>query len=208
MLEKIKKYKNQIAISTGVLLILFISSYTISRYNFKDKDVNTLTKETASQNIKSEGAEIKFLIKYSNCNDFIEDEKMNKIVEKDKDKLKGLTQKELEEIYKEYNYKLSKCIDNKIEFVKDIEGYQYGNGKFFIGISGEKVVIYNRNQEGNLIIAESVVPNGRSEDQRPIKLNNIKDKGNLTETLYEGKKEYQFDTKEEALEYAKALCNS
>ncbi|HAG43470.1 MAG TPA: hypothetical protein DCL31_09140, partial [Clostridium sp.] len=79
---------------------------------------------------------------------------------------------------------------------------------YFIGIGENNVVIYNKKLDGNITIEEPLIKNVRSEEDKAITLDYIKDKGNLMESLYKGKKEYQFKTKEEAIEYAQALCSS
>ncbi|GAA0114482.1 hypothetical protein [Clostridium senegalense] len=206
-MNKLKEYKFQILSSLIIVFALFFCGYSFYINIAKNKQVDTLTKEVSSANIK-DNTVVEFLIKYSNCNNFINDDKMMKLVEKDKDKIKDLKEGQLEEIYKGYGYKLDKHTSNKITFIKEIPGYAYESGKYFIGINENKVVIYNKKEDNNLVVVENMVPNVRSEDKRPITLENLKDKGNLIESFYEGKKEYQFDDKESALEYAKALCSS
>ncbi|MGL4730084.1 MAG: hypothetical protein ACRCW0_00690 [Clostridium sp.] len=206
-MDKLKKFKFQILSGIMAVIVLFSGGYLFYINSQNKKEVDTLTKEVSSKSIK-ESTIVEFLIKYENCNDFINDVKMTELVEKDKKKIKDLKEAQLEEIYKGYGYKLEKRTADRITFVKEVPGYAYESGKYFVGIGGEKVVIYNKKQDGNTVIVESMVPNVRSEDQRPITLENLKDKGNLIDSFYEGKKEYEFNSKEEALEYAKALCSS
>ena len=63
-------------------------------------------------------------------------------------------------------------------------------------------------EDGSITVEEPSIKNVRSEENKGITLDYIKDKGNLIESLYKGKKEYQFKTKEEAIQYAQALCSS
>lgn len=209
-----KKFLRNKKILTYILggIIIFLSSYFIYTNILSKENVYSLAKEASSTNSKplkfNSKNKIEFFIKYSNCKDFIEDIQMTEMVERDKDKLNGLKEPELEEIYKSYGYKLEKFTKDQIIFIKEIEGYNYEDNSYFIGIGENNVVIYNKKQDENIAIEEPLIKNVRSEEDKAITLDYIKDKGNLMESLYKGKKEYQFKTKEEAIEYAQALCSS
>lgn len=211
MFKKILKNKKVlIYMLSGI--IIFLSSYFVYTSIINKENIYSLAKEASSTNSKSlkfnSKNKIEFFIKYNNCKDFIKDTQMNEMVEREKDKLNGLKESELEEIYKSYGYKLEKFTKDQVIFVKEIEGYNYEADNYFIGIGENNVVIYSKGEDGSITVEEPSIKNVRSEENKGITLDYIKDKGNLIESLYKGKKEYQFKTKEEAIQYAQALCSS
>ena len=102
---------------------------------------------------------------------------MNEMVEREKDKLNGLKESELEEIYKSYGYKLEKFTKDQVIFVKEIEGYNYEADNYFIGIGENNVVIYSKGEDGSITVEEPSIKNVRSEENKGITLDYIKDKG-------------------------------
>lgn len=211
MLEKIKKYKYEALSIVVIMIIMFFGGYYIYVSVATDNNSTQISQNINEDSIATSKMKandtINFLIKYNNCNDFIEDIKMKKLVEKDKEKLIGLKESELEAIFKEYGYKLDKLVENEINFIKEIAEYEYQAGSYFIGISGENVVIYNKKADGNIVVVQNSIEDVRSESGEVITLDKLKDKGNLIDTLYLGRKQYEFTSKEEAIEYAKALCS-
>lgn len=211
MLEKIKKYKYEALSIVVIMIIMFFGGYYIYVSVATDNNSTQISQNINEDSIATSKMKandtINFLIKYNNCNDFIEDIKMKKLVEKDKEKLIGLKESELEAIFKEYGYKLDKLVENEINFIKEIAEYEYQAGSYFIGISGENVVIYNKKSDGNIVVVQNSIEDVRSESGEVITLDKLKDKGNLIDTLYLGRKQYEFTSKEEAIEYAKALCS-
>jgi len=206
----------------GILLIGFVFfavSYSLSINYFKgNKNINNNevlaeTKQTSfvkeSGTLVAKDTKLEFLIRYSNCLDFINaDNKIDESINIDKEKLLGLNEKDLEEIFKKFNYKLEQFTKNDAIFVKDVEGYKYAPDNYFIGIKDEKIVVYKKEKDGKIRVVEKQILNPKSENNSILTIKDIEDKGNLLKTLYFGDKDYQKSNIKDVIDLAQSLCST
>ncbi len=213
-----KKYKKNYVILTLIGIFIFVISYTFSIRIIKDKElfgesIFEKTQETLnfkmSDTVFSENTKVKFYLKYNNCLDSIEaNESLDKGIRAEKNKLIGLSGQELESIFSNFGYKLDRLTKEEAVFTKNINVYDYDTDSYFIGIKGDYVVIYKKENSSSIRVVEDGVINPKSENSSRITIKDIENRGNFLKTLYEGNKDYQFSNIQDAVEYAKALCST
>lgn len=196
---------------------MFIFSYTVSikiigdknllGYEFLEKTKATISSGLINEPI-DEKTKIKFYIKYDNCLDVIEShEFLDRVEGKERERLIGLSEKELENIFSNFGYKLDRLTKEEVIFTKEIKGYEYINGSYFIGMKDNKLVIYKKDGEQSIRVVENEITNPRSESEAIITIEDIENKNNLLQTLYEGRKDYEFSNIQEAIDRAKSFCS-
>lgn len=221
MLKDINKSKLFYIVVVFLGLCIFTASYSLSinlfrgAKNIDDNSADILSETKQTSFIKESGVvvtrdtKLEFLVKYANCLDFIKaDNKIDETINVDKEKLLGLNESQLEEIFKKFGYNLQQFTKNDVIFIKDVPGYNYAPDTYFIGIKDENMVIYNKEKNESIRIVESKIINPKAEDNSNITLKDIEDKGNLLKTLYYGDKDYQFSNVQDAIEYAQSLCST
>jgi hypothetical protein len=221
MLKDINKSKLFYIVIVFLGVCIFTVSYSLSinlfrgAKNIDDNSEDILSETRQTCFIKESGVvvtrdtKLEFLVKYANCLDFIKaDNKIDETINIDKEKLLGLNESQLEEIFKKFGYNLQQFTKNDVIFVKDVPGYNYATDTYFIGIKDQNMVIYNKEKNESIRIVESKIINPKAEDNSNITLKDIEDKGNLLKTLYYGDKDYQFSNVQDAIEYAQSLCST
>jgi len=218
----LKYLKNNKFYYIGILLLgfaFFAVSYSLSINYFKgnrntnNNEVLAEAKETSfikeSGSIVAKDTKFEFLVRYSNCLDFVNaDNKVDESINVDKEKLLGLNEKDLDEIFKKFNYKLEQFTKNDAIFVKDVEGYNYAPDNYFIGIKDEKIVVYKKEKDGKIRVVEKQILNPKSENNSILTIKDIEDKGNLLKTLYFGDKDYQKSNIKDVIDLAQSLCST
>lgn len=158
----------------------------------------------------SEKSNIEFVLNYKNSLDKVKiNDKLDQTINVEKDDLIGLNQEQAEKIFSSFGYKIEKFAKENVVFVKDVEGYNYKEDSYFIGIKDENIVVYNKDSNGAIKVVEEKLLNPKDDGgQSYLKINDIENRGNLLRTFYEGHKDYQFSNIQEAMEYAQALCST
>jgi len=221
MLKEFKQNKMFYIVITFIAICLFTASYALSlsfinkgtHGDNPDESVLAETKETSF--IKENGViitkdtKLEFLVRYANCLDYIKaDNKIDESIKIEKEKLIGLNESQLEEIFKKFGYKLQQFTKNDAIFIKEVAGYNYSPDNYFIGIKDNNMVIYKKEKDESIRVVESKIINPKREDNSNITLKDIEDKGNLLKSLYYGDKDYQFSNIQDAVEYGQSLCST
>lgn len=218
MFERYKRNKGLYIFIASVGIIVFLLSYTVSTAFLRSsKDGSGILGEATQSSfmnmsdvVISEKSNIEFMLNYKNSLDKVKiNDKLDQTIKVKKDDLIGLNQEQAEKIFSSFGYRIEKFAYEDVVFVKDVEGYNYKADSYFIGIKGENIVIYNKDSNGTIKVAEEKITNPKDEDgQLYLKINDIENRGNLLRTFYEGHKDYQFSNIQEAIEYAQALCST
>lgn len=221
MLKEFKQNKMFYIVITFLGLCIFTASYALSlsfinKGNHGDaQDDSVLAESKQTSFIKESGVivtkdtKLEFLVRYANCLDYIKaDNKIDESIKVEKEKLLGLNEKQLEEIFKKFGYNLEKFTKVEAVFVKDVAGYNYSPDSYFIGIKDDNMVIYKKEKDESIRVVEGKIINLKREDNSNITLKDIEDKGNLLKSLYYGDKDYQFSNIQDAVEYAQSLCST
>lgn len=217
MFDIIKRFMKSSIIFVSLGIIVFLISYTVSisilRGNIGMVGFLGEAKETGNLGEKNavinKDTDIKFILNYDNCiNKVKATETLDQPINVEKDKLVGLTLKEAEKIFSSFGYKINKFSQEEVILEKNIPGFNYKNDTYFIGISGDFVVIYKKNSNEIIEVAQDKIINPKGEGNTYLQVKDIENRGNLLKTFYEGKADYQFSNIQEAIEYAQALCST
>lgn len=220
MLKSMKENKFYYIGTLLIGVLFFTISYSLSMDFFKgnnlekdDNEVYTEAKQTSfikeSGTIVTKDTKFEFLVRYSNCLDYIKaDNKIDENIKVDKEVLLGLNESQLEDIFKKFNYKLEQFTKNDAIFIKDIEGYNYSIDSYFPGIKDDKIVIYKKEKDGTIRVVEKEIINQKTESNSVLTINDIQDRGNLLKTLYFGDKDYQKSNIQDAVDLAQSLCST
>lgn len=203
------KYYNFIMIMVVIVLIFDISYYLgITRYvkiqGTKEKTKNSQTYEpmkdstvsgnvennnTSEASVVNENSKIVMTMVNSNT-------KWSIVTSEGKipDELIGKNKNEIEELYKSKGYSLSSMTADKVVLEKAVEGYNYDNDKYVLGIYNGFMAIYKVDSTGKLLIEDK--------DRDISKIRRIKDlPQEFQETLLKGSRELQFDNWQVANDY-------
>jgi len=220
MLKNLKENKFYYIGTLLIGVLFFTISYSLSMDFFKgnnlekdDNEVYTEAKQTSfikeSGTIVTKDTKFEFLVRYSNCLDYIKaDNKIDENIKVDKEVLLGLNESQLEDIFKKFNYKLEQFTKNDAIFIKDIEGYNYSIDSYFPGIKDDKIVIYKKEKDGTIRVVEKEIINPKTGNNSVLTINDIQDRGNLLKTLYFGDKDYQKSNIQDAVDLAQSLCST
>lgn len=217
MFDRIKKNAKSYIIYVCIGIIVFLLSYTVSVSILRGNDgiLGFLGDSKETSSIADENAvidkdtDIKFVLNYENCiNKVIANEALDQPINVEQDKLLGLTKNEADKIFSSFGYKIDEFSGDEVIFEKSISGYSYSKGSYFIGVADNNVVIYKKNSNDILEIAQDKIINPKGEGETYLQLKDIENRGNLLKTFYEGKADYQFSDIQEAIEYAQALCST
>ncbi len=217
MFDRIKKNAKSYIIFVCIGIIVFLLSYTVSISILRGNDgilgflgsakqTNTLAEDNV---IINKNTEIKFVLNYENCiNKVKASEALDQPINVEQDKLLGLTEKEAEKIFSSFGYKIDKFSSDEVVFEKSIPGFSYNDDSYFIGVAEDNVVIYKKNNNDTMEIAQDKIINPKGDGTTYLQVKDIENRGNLLKTFYEGKADYQFSDIQEAIEYAQALCST
>lgn len=217
MFDRIKKNAKSYIIFVCIGIIVFLLSYTVSISILRGNDgilgflgsakqTNTLAEDNV---IINKNTEIKFVLNYKNCiNKVKASEALDQPINVEQDKLLGLTEKEAEKIFSSFGYKIDKFSSDEVVFEKNIPGFSYNDDSYFIGVAEDNVVIYKKNNNDTMEIAQDKIINPKGDGTTYLQVKDIENRGNLLKTFYEGKADYQFSDIQEAIEYAQALCST
>lgn len=217
MFDKIRKNGKLYITFICVGIIVFLISYTVSISILRGNDgvfgflgeakqTSTLAEDNR---VINKDTDIKFVLNYTNCINKVEvNEALDQPINLEQDKLEGLTEKDADKIFSNFGYVIDKFSEAEVVFEKSIPGFNYSNDSYFIGISEEYVVIYKKNSNETIEIAQDKILNPKGYEDTYLQVKDIENKGNLLKTLYEGKSDYQFSNIQEAIEYAQALCST
>lgn len=217
MFDRIKKNAKSYIIFVCIGIIVFLLSYTVSISILRGNDgvlgflgnakhANTLAEDNA---IINKNTEIKFVLNYENSiNKVKASEALDQPINVEQDKLLGLTEKETEKIFSSFGYKIDKFSSDEVVFEKSIPGFSYNDDSYFIGVAEDNVVIYKKNNNDTIEIAQDKIINPKGDGTTYLQVKDIENRGNLLKTFYEGKADYQFSDIQEAIEYAQALCST
>ena len=217
MFDRIKKNAKSYIIFVCIGIIVFLLSYTVSISILRGNDgilgflgnakqANTLVEDNV---IINKNTEIKFVLNYENCiNKVKASEALDQPINVEQDKLLGLTEKEAEKIFSSFGYKIDKFSSDEVLFEKSIPGFSYNEDSYFIGVAEDNVVIYKKNNNDTIEIAQDKIINPKGDGTTYLQVKDIENRGNLLKTFYEGKADYQFSDIQEAIEYAQALCST
>lgn len=217
MFDRIKKNAKSYIIFVCIGIIVFLLSYTVSISILRGndgilgflgnaKEANTLAEDNV---IINKNTEIKFVLNYENCiNKVKASEALDQPINVEQDKLLGLTEKEAEKIFSSFGYKIDKFSSDEVLLEKSIPGFSYNEDSYFIGVAEDNVVIYKKNNNDTIEIAQDKIINPKGDGTTYLQIKDIENRGNLLKTFYEGKADYQFSDIQEAIEYAQALCST
>lgn len=219
MFKRYKKNKGLYIFIASVGMIVFLLSYTVSiafLRSSKERGTGILGEATQASFMNmndvviSEKSNIEFILNYKNSLGKVKiNDKLDQTINVEKDDLIGLNQEQAEKIFSSFGYKIEKFTKENVVFIKDVEGYNYKEDSYFIGIKDEDIVIYNKDSNGAIKVVEEKLLNPKDDGgQSYLKINDIENRGNLLRTFYEGHKDYQFSNIQEAMEYAQALCST
>lgn len=219
MFKRYKKNKGLYIFIASVGMIVFLISYTVSiafLRSSKERGTGILGEATQASFMNmndaviSEKSNIEFILNYKNSLDKVKiNDKLDQTINVKKDDLIGLNQEQAEKIFSSFGYKIEKFTKENVVFIKDVEGYNYKEDSYFIGIKDENIVIYNKDSNGAIKVVEEKLLNPKDDGgQSYFNINDIENRGNLLRTFYEGHKDYQFSNIQEAMEYAQALCST
>lgn len=207
----------------GILLVgvfVYTVSYSLSISFFNENafgkdngEILAETKQTSfikeSGTIVTKDTKFEFLVRYSNCLDYIKaEDKIDENIKVEKEVLLGLNEKQLEDIFKKFNYKLEQFTKNDAIFIKDVEGFNYSVDSYFPGIKDSKMVIYKKEKDGSIRVVENEIINPKTENNSILTIRDIQDRGNLLKTLYFGDKDYQKSNIQDAIDLAQSLCST
>lgn len=217
MFDKFKKNRKLYITFVIIGIIVFLLSYTVSvgilnggkgRFGFlgEARQTNALVDSDA---LIQKDTDIKFLLNYTNCiNKIPVNDSLDQPINVEQDKLLGLSEKEMKEIFSNFGYRVEKFSKEEVILEKDIPGFNYSNDCYFIGVNNENIVIYKKNDNGIVEIAKEHIVNPKGDEGDYLNVKDIENRGNLLKTFYEGKADYQFSDIQEAIEYAQALCST
>lgn len=217
MFDRIKKNAKSYIIFVCIGIIVFLLSYTVSIGILRGNDgiLGFLgdAKETNAfgedNTIINKDTEIKFVLNYGNCiNKVKASENLEQPINVEQDKLLGLTEKEADKIFSNFGYTVDKFSSDEVVFEKNIPGFKYEDEFYFIGVAEDNVVIYKKNSNETIEIAQDQIINPKGDGTSYLQIKDIENRGNLLKTFYEGKADYQFSDIQEAIEYAQALCST
>ncbi|MEG1254685.1 hypothetical protein [Clostridium sp.] len=218
MFGRFKDNKKMYITVVSVGIIVFLLSYTVSISFLKNSENKGLglfgeARQTSSLNggdvVISEDSKIKFVLNYKNCLDTVYiNEKLDQPIKVEQDKLIGINEIEAEKIFSNFGYKLDRFTKEEVIFVKDIDGYNYKEDSYFIGVKDNYIAIYKKEADGSLKVIEAKISNPKDESGSYLQVKDIENRGNLLKTFYEGHEDYQFSNIQEAIEYAQALCST
>ncbi len=219
MFKRYEKNKGLYVFIASAGIIVFLLSYTVSiafLRSSKDGGAGIFSQATQASFMNmndvviSEKSNIEFILNYKNSLDKVKiNDKLDQIVNVEKNDLIGLNQEQAEKIFSSFGYKIEKFTKEDVLFTKDVEGYTYKEDSYFIGIKDKDIVIYNKDSNGKISIVQEEILNPKDDSgQSYLQINDIENRGNLLRTFYEGHKDYQFSNIQEAMEYAQALCST
>lgn len=192
-----------------VLIISFFTSYFLSLENLNKenkvardlKDQTTVIGNSISTNILKEdiinkNTKITFQVQYKKSGEIFPektDAPLNSII--------GKTRKELEEIYGIKGYIIKEMDSNHVILLKSFD--RYSPGKYVIDIfkDGNCIAIFKTDYQGKESIEDA-----DNDIKFETKISDVKE-GDL-DTILQGRKSLQFDTKEDAIENYKVLFKS
>jgi len=226
--------KNNLKLETyGSLPYIRLSSTDIN-------DNSRQTSVTSNSNLKKvvEGSKFIFTIKYK------DNKVRNLVLEKhfnESSVLNGKTQVELDEFFINQGYVTESMNNSEIIFVNNSDRYSYSADRYFLGAYGDKVSIYKTDKEGNLVAHKLFNSNVFTADGmlkkydfnvedkidlQYVKLDDLKGKDGIVESLIRGKKhtkdgdgseyveegeeyeKWEFKTAEKAFDFARSLLGS
>ncbi|MDF2882260.1 MAG: hypothetical protein K0R54_2817 [Clostridiaceae bacterium] len=185
------KYKKIVIIIVIVLLAgtTFGISYYWSLSRYKNTDVNNRkqvnsTNETVSAQGKTDeeikpNSRIIFITKYTNS-DLVKTDKIDTSSD-----YSGKTTSQLEKVFEKDGYKFSSISRNDVTFLRELEKYKYAPNKYVLGVKDSTIVIYKTDDNSVLQVDE---------------ITNIKVDNTDSKRLEIGGPEFQYDTKENALD--------
>lgn len=197
-------------------IIVFLLSYTITVGIMNVKETGSFAlfgdareASNISGEVISGDSNLNFILKYKNSLDEVPlSDKLTQTLPVKQENLIGLDSKEVEDIFSNFGYRVDKFSNKDVVFVKEIGGFQYEKGSYFIGINNNYISVLKINDDGSTEVAKETIENPKSEEETFLQVKDIENKGNLLKTLYEGCGDYQFSNIQEAIEYAQALCST
>lgn len=185
------KYKKVVIIFVIVLLAgtTFGISYYWSLNKYRKTDVNNRKQvnninDTVSVQGKNEekikpNSKITFLTKYMNS-DLVKTDKIDT-----SNNYSGKTTSQLEKIFEKDGYRFNSIYGTEVTFVRELEKFKYEPNKYVLGVKDNTIVIYKTDDNSVLQVDE---------------ITNIKVDNTDSKRLEIGGPEFQYDTKENALD--------
>lgn len=106
----------------------------------------------------------------------------------------GRKRSDIENLFMDKGYKLESITPEKVTFVKEVDGYNYNNNKYVLGIYQDYIAIYKIDDKGKIYIEDS-----QDDISKVRKVNEFPK--NFREILLKGSSELQFDSKQVARDY-------
>ncbi|SHI09996.1 hypothetical protein SAMN02745196_02845 [Clostridium collagenovorans DSM 3089] len=222
MSDNLKKVKNKdnsndnnfnknkdkyIVIGVLSLVMLFVTSFTLTYYLMNNKDyANEDTAMASSHGIEEHYDKISIFYKtkfLANAENSQENSTLDQVIEKqgeDKDKLLAMSKEELKTALEKGDYKLEEVVKNEITLVREFDKYLYAPNKYIIGIKDGYVAVLKTKEDNEAYVEDEKT------DVTDISTKNLPVAD--LEFLKRGNKMYEFNTKDEALNYIKALFRS
>ena len=190
----------------SVLAISFFASYylsleNISKENKVAKDLkdhtavaqnSIISTDISKQDIINKDTKVTFQVQYKKSGEIFpekSDVELKSII--------GKTKKELEEIYGIKGYIIKEMDSKHVNFIKSFD--RYSPGKYVIDIlDGNCIAIFKTDYEG-----KEKIEDPDNDIKFETKVSDVKE-GDL-DTILQGRKSLQFDTKEDAIENYKVL---
>ena len=185
------KYKKIIIIAIIVLLAgtTFGIRYYWSLNRYKNTDINNRQQVNNKNNAVSvqgkkdekikPNSRIVFLTKYLNS-DLVKTDKVDT-----SNIYSGKTTSQLEKVFEKDGYKFSSISGDDVTFLRELEKYKYSPNKYVLGVKDNTIVIYKTDEDSVLQVDE---------------ITNIKIDSTDSKRLEIGGPEFQYDTKENALD--------
>lgn len=207
--NKIRKDKNKNKyklLGLVSMIILFVGSFTVTYYVI-NKDLNGEEVVMASShNIEEKYDSVniiyktKFLANEENSQgNTTLDQSIEKFGE-EKDDILSMSKEELESNFAKRNYKLESVIKNEIILLREVDKHLYKPNKYIVGIKDGFVAVL-KTKENNEAYIEDM-----DKDITDISIENLPVAD--LEYLKRGREDYEFDTKEQALGFIKAIFKS
>ncbi|MBA5850926.1 hypothetical protein H2684_06345 [Clostridium sp. cel8] len=164
------------------ICITKLKSYDTEKNMYQVKEYDSVNASSNLGNKLSSKCNLIFKIKYAKSGDVI--------IEKEEtgEKLAGNTKADIENLYKNTEYKVDSFSPLEVVFVKTVD--KYAPNKYVLGIKDGFIAIYKTDKYGNMFIEN------KSRDITNIKTSRLKEKD--IELLTQGDKYFECDTHEDA----------